>query len=226
MNKYSTYKEAEDALCRKVVLTPEFITKDTLEIMGTGFVLRNPINNRNGRSRYDYAEEFFQWMMSGEKNFSENLRKLNNWAERFVSNTGLPETFSASYGWKIKEQLPTILTEVSKHRDSRRGYVSILQPQDNIILSAKTTHEYPCTIGFQIFVREDMVNMIVNMRSNNVYSVMPYDVYNMTRLQEHVADQLKLSLGYYYHQINSAHIYKGDARRLREQYFLNKNSTQ
>lgn len=220
MKLYPNYLLAERELVKEIIMRPEFITPTTFEIIGASFALNDPLLNRNDHSKYDYAEEFFQWMMTGDKTLSEGVLKLNAWSKRFVDSTGLPDSFSTTYGWKIKKQLPTILSELDKHRDSRRAYINILTPDDQIVLTLKTTHEYPCTIGLQTFVRNDKVHMIANMRSNNAYAVMPYDVYNFTRLQQHIASELKLDMGTYYHQINSAHVYKGDARRLRETYLL------
>lgn len=216
MRRFDNYKTAELWLQREICLHPEFITKSTYEIMGTGFVLTNPLNNKNDHSDYEYGEEFFQWVLIGDKNLPEHMIKRNPWIQRFVTATGLPPEFSATYGWKIRMQIDTILSELKMHRDSRRGYCNINIPNDKIILQAKTTHEFPCTIGFQLFIRNEKLHMFVNMRSNNCYSVMPYDVYNFTRLQDHYAERLGIQLGAYYHQIISAHIYKGDVSRLNQ----------
>lgn len=225
-NTADTYQEAEDMLIREILLRPDFITTTTFEIIQHGFRLNNPLNNANNHSDYMYAEKFFQWMLSGEEKISQELLDHNPWVKRFVDATGLPEDFSSSYGWKIKKQLITILAELKRDHESRRAYLDILIPRDLLILGTKTTHEFPCTIGFHLMIRNEKLHMIVNMRSNNIYSVMPYDVYNFTRLQAHVSDLLGIKLGYYYHQINNAHLYKGDVRRLRESLFLtDKNKT-
>lgn len=215
MKKFSSYKDAEMWAIKKIVEEPDHINHDTREILQLGFMLSNPRNNRNNRSDYEYAEEFFQWILSGERELSKRLLELNPWVERFVRTENLPEGFSASYAWKIKEQLPGIIKELKSKRDSRRGYINILYPNDQVILHTKTTHEYPCTVGIHLIAR-DRLHMIVNMRSNNCLSVMPYDVYNFTRLQEYICEEYDFKLGYYYHQMNSAHVYVGDVRRFEE----------
>lgn len=217
---YKHYREAEEELCRRIVTSPQFITSSTFEILGTGFVLTEPWNNKNGHSNYEYAEEFFKWMMTGEKDLSQELLRLNPWVKRFVDTTGLPETFSTSYGWKIKSQIEGIILELKKFSESRRAYFNILTVEDKKVIELpKSTMEYPCTIGVHLFIRDGHLHMIVNMRSNNVYSVMPYDVYNFTCLQFNLADKLDIPMGTYTHQINSAHLYKGDVRRLKELYY-------
>lgn len=212
MRKFESYFEAENWIIGQVVEYPDFVTS-TYEKFGMGFILVNPVNNRNFRSNYEYADKFFDWLLTGEKQLSEELLKINPWVARFVDTANLPENFSASYGWKIQEQLKEVFEELGQKRDSRRGYINILLPSDGIIRATKTTHEYPCTIGLHFFIRENRLHLMVNMRSNNLYSVMPYDVYNFTRLQLHMCSLLNIDCGWYYHQINSAHVFKGDVRR-------------
>jgi len=220
MRLYESYADAERAIMRKIIIEPQFVTRDTFEVLGLSFALKHPFKNKNDRSNYIYAEEFFQWILSGDTDLSKELVTINPWVKRFTDTTGLPPNFSSSYGHKIKKQIEDVIKEVKNHVDSRRGYIPILTIEDGIIRTIKTTHEYPCTIGLQFFIREERLHLMVNMRSNNVYSVMPYDVYNFTRLQEHLSEELKIDLGYYYHTINSAHIYKGDARRLKETIYF------
>lgn len=219
--KFNHYREAEEALCREIVTAPQYLTATTFEILGTGFVLTEPWNNKNNHSNYDYAQKFFEWMMTGEKSLSLELINANPWVKRFVDTTGLPDTFSTSYGWKIKSQFNDIILELKKNSESRRAYFNILTVEDKKVIELpKSTMEYPCTIGVQLFIRDGKLHMMVNMRSNNVYAVMPYDVFNFTCMQFNIADKLDMPMGHYIHQINNAHIYKGDVRRLKELYYV------
>ena len=206
-------------LCSNLLLTqigcPDTIEGETHEIIGECFCLWDPTDNRNNFSNYEYADEFFKWLLTGDTDLTEKIKKLNPYASKFTDSTNLPESFSSTYGWKIKEQLPLVLKELSEGR-SRRAYINILLPEDKIILSKNTTHEYPCTIGIQFLRRGSKLHCIVNMRSNNIFSVLPYDVYNFTMLQIYVAKLVKLDMGRYYHTINSAHIYKRDLDKINE----------
>jgi thymidylate synthase len=217
MQKYQTYVEAEQDLIQRIIKDYDFMTRTTYERIGEGFVLIHPLVNQNSRSNYEYAEAFFEWLISGQKQLSKRLLDINPWVGRFTAEDGLPPNFSASYGWKIKKQLQGVIEELKGIEGSRRGYISILFDEDSIIRTIKTTHEYPCTIGLHFLMRDGLLHLIANMRSNNCIKVMPYDVYNFTMLQKHVSDILMIPVGYYYHQINSAHVFKGDARRWIEQ---------
>lgn len=213
MQKYRDYATAEKELINRIIGDWDFNNQHTFERINDGFILTTPLRNKNDRSNYDYALEFFKWMMSGEKQLSQRLLEINPWVGRFTTEDGLPPNFSASYGWKIHRQMPAIIREIQTHKESRRAYMNILFDEDSVIREVKTTHEYPCTLGLHWMQRGEELHLIVNMRSNNCIKVMPYDVYNFTMLQAAMAESLDLQIGNYYHQINSAHVFKGDARR-------------
>ena len=100
--------------------------------------------------------------------FSNKIKKMNPFAKKFIDSSNLPENYSSTYGWKIKEQLGPVISELNRDSSTRRAYLNILLNEDKIILGKDTTHEYPCTIGIQFLIRIDdhnkpKLNMIVNM---------------------------------------------------------------
>ncbi len=214
INGYS-YKEMEAKLLRVCVSQPDHILELTHECVGIGFTLYSPQNIMNGRSDYKYAQEFYEWLKSGDTDLTDKIKEMNPFAERFVDKTGLPESFSSTYGQKINRQMESVVNELKK-KDSRRAYLNILIEEDKAILDVDTTHEYPCTIGIHFMVRENILHAVVNMRSNNIFSVLPYDVYNFTRLQIDLALKMGFDLGFYTHFINSCHIYKRDIPKIKD----------
>jgi thymidylate synthase len=214
MIKSNNFQEIERILLSDILTSYDFISGETFEKINVSFCLTDPQNNKNNRSNYRYAEEFFNWMISGDTNLSTKLEELNPFAKRFLDTSDLPENFSSTYGWKIKDQLPHVIRELKRDNETRRAYINILLNDDKIILGAKTTHEYPCTIGIQLLIREKKLIMVVNMRSNNAFTVLPYDVYNFTKLQNYISGQLGIEIGSYYHQVNSLHIFKRDVDKI------------
>ena len=219
-----SYNTAERWLLNELVIYPEFKPKKTHESISVGFRLcpwetdddKDKIAFTSKRLNEEHCELFFDWIMSGDTNLSDKINKLQPYAKIFVDGTGLPENFSSSYGWKIKEQLPVVIEELKRNPDSRRAYLSILLKEDNIILGSKTSMEYPCTIVAHYFIRRGRLHAITHMRSQNVWSVMGYDVYNMCRLQEYIAQQLDCMVGDYTHHIDSAHVFTRDIKRIEE----------
>lgn len=213
MKRFKNFVEAEGHIFHNILRYPDYDTTDTLEILGLQFSLDDPTDNQNLRSNYEYAHHFFEWIMSGNSNLSDKVLELNPVANRFLDTTGLPENFNTSYGQKIKRQLPVIKLELTK-KNSRRAYLSILREDENILLNIDSPHEYPCTVGVHFINRYGELHVVTQMRSNNCFSVLPYDVYIFTSLQIYLAKELGLRVGTYTHQITCAHIFKKDINKI------------
>ena len=59
-------------------------------------------------------------------------------------------------------------------------------------------------------IRHDKLYMFTNMRSNDVFSGLPHDVFSFTMLQEIMARALSVELGNYKHAVGSLHLYEKD----------------
>lgn len=72
------------------------------------------------------------------------------------------------------------------------------------------TKDYVCTMYLQFLIRNDKLDLIVNMRSNDLMFGTTYDVFMFTFLQELMAKELGIPVGIYYHFTGSMHIYDRD----------------
>lgn len=81
----------------------------------------------------------------------------------------------------------------------------------------------PCTCTLQFLNRQDGLDLVVYMRSNDVFIGLPHDVFCFTMLQELVATSVGVDVGQYIHVVGSLHLYDNDAedarRFLDEGYF-------
>ena len=68
----------------------------------------------------------------------------------------------------------------------------------------------PCTTTLQFFVRDELLHLIVTMRSNDAYIGLPHDVFCFTMLQEIVTRSINLEIGSYRHFVGSMHLYDQD----------------
>ena len=60
----------------------------------------------------------------------------------------------------------------------------------------------------QVLIRNGLLHLIVQMRSNDVVWGLPYDVFLFTMIQELLARTLGLELGTYVHGAGSLHLYE------------------
>ena len=70
-----------------------------------------------------------------------------------------------------------------------------------------TRQDLPCTIGWQFLLRDGVLHMVCNMRSNDFWLGFPNDVFVNTLVQRYVANELCAAPGSYTHNAGSMHLY-------------------
>lgn len=114
---------------------------------------------------------------------------------------GVPRSEVPPAGWS---QWQFIKEELTKDPDSRRAVIHIRQPQDSYLAQK----DVPCTLSLQFFIRDQKLHLVVQMRSNDLILGTALDVPAFTFMQEMMAMELGVELGYYYHTSNSLHVYE------------------
>lgn len=203
-------------ILKSIYYHPEFILDDSKEITNLSFELSNPINNIVSSKSRDFnkvfADKFFKWNWDGKTDSTE-LFDVNNNAKNYYEVNGR----NTAYGPRIVKQLPFIIDELKRNKDSRRAVINILEAEDKELLedkfNGKSKMEYPCTNAITFFIRDNKLNIHTSMRSNNMVLTICYDVYNFTNMLFKVYEILKktysnLEIGTYQHNIVSAHILK------------------
>ncbi|MBK7538334.1 MAG: thymidylate synthase [Myxococcales bacterium] len=105
-------------------------------------------------------------------------------------------------------QIENIISLLKKKPHSRRAAVQIFEARDN-------TTEYkdiPCTCTLHFTIRNDKLNLLTFMRSNDAFLGLPHDVFAFTMLQELVARSLGVRLGVYRHAVGSLHVYEKNVK--------------
>ncbi|ASD52025.1 putative thymidylate synthase [Pseudomonas phage PspYZU05] len=167
---------------------------------------------RINRISYEYAEAFWQFMISGGTDAIEAFKEYPNVAA-FINKPKsdvLPANFNTFYGPRIKAQLPALLKELKTKENSRRVVFQILQQQDQVLLDSDETLEYPCTDSVTYYIRDGKLHTHCHMRSENTAIVMQLDFYLQQKLMQFIADECGVELGSYTHSMVSAHIYERD----------------
>lgn len=196
------------------------------ENLFTSFVITNPrdrllyVPERNFPLDYVMAE--ILWYISGN-NKTEWIANYSGFWKN-ISDDGT--TANSAYGARIflkhpyhevnEEAYPHlephadftqweyVKQELTKDPDSRRAVIHIRQPQDSMYAQK----DVPCTLNLQFFIRDSKLHLVVQMRSNDLILGTALDVPAFTFMQEMMALELGLELGYYYHTSNSMHVYE------------------
>lgn len=121
-------------------------------------------------------------------------------------------SFGGAYGPRLTGQLTYIYDLLRDDPDSRRAVMTVYSsPRDQ-----QPANDIPCTISLQFLLRDGRLNLITNMRSNDLFLGLPYDVQQFTFLQQLMAHWLSVDLGNYTHIAGSSHIYKKDLASVRK----------
>lgn len=111
----------------------------------------------------------------------------------------------------LSDEVDSLIKCLRREPDSKKAYLSLWK---NEFVFGKSG-EIPCLVGIHFYIEEEKLFTVVQMRSNELLSLLPIDICFGVALQTYVADQLKLKLGSYTHQVASLILYSKDVEKLK-----------
>ena len=190
---------------------------DTRELLNVTFTLapdahRQPLllnNQRNLSPSYAAAE--LLWYLSG----SDAVHLLVPYAPsyaRFGENNGRAH---GAYGARLfaheggtVPNLQLLLRHLDQKLNSRQAVVSLWDNRHDLRRLHEGFKDYPCTLTLQALVRSGQLHLLANMRSNDVWLGLPYDLFCFMGIQRFLSWCLKVDYGYYCHYVGSFHLYE------------------
>jgi len=128
--------------------------------------------------------------------------------------------FAYTYSERIAPQLETIFHELSIHPESRQGVINIhsnicperpgLVTKSNDLANLGGGGRVPCSMYYQVMVREGKVDLVYTMRSCDFLIHFPVDISIALMLQDWFADLLGLGMGTFTYFTGSLHAYHKD----------------
>lgn len=118
----------------------------------------------------------------------------------------------SNYGQRIFQPRPNlnqiegVIERLRENPGSRQAAVVVWQPEDAV----RESRDIPCTFGLFFHIRNDKLTMAVNMRSNNAFRILPFNLFEFSMLHEIVATELDVALGDYVHWAASMHVYHNE----------------
>mgnify|MGYP003116228578 CR=1 FL=1 len=184
---------------------------DTKALFNIGFYINNPMSNliedQDRNWKWDYAEAEWQWYLSGDNNISklgELYGKVPEIWKRMADKHG---NVNSNYGWQWKRdnQLDNVIAVLKTNPKTRQAAISIYDAKE--INRGYYQYDTPCTYAVQFTILNGHLNMCVTMRSNDLWYGFCNDQYCFSKLQELVATEVGLPIGYYYHFAHNLHLY-------------------
>ena len=214
-----------DDLCRKVL---PFLLKGADATQPS----RNPAHERRGvllelrnpRARLSRTETRGKpfsclgellWYLSRDN----RLEFIEYYIDRYKNESEDGETVHGGYGPRLfahpsHDQVRTLIENLRQRPDTRRAVLQIFEPSD----TARRHKEVPCTLAMQFALRQNKLDLMVTMRSQDAYMGLHHDIFCFTMLQEMVARSVNAEIGEYKQFVGSLHLY--DEHRVRTEQYL------
>jgi len=168
------------------------------------------------------------WYLKGDPNdlMMEHYAKF--WAT--IKNSEKPY-YHSNYGKYIfgENQYEYVIRTLIADKDSRQASIIINRP--NVMMS--DSKDKICTYAINFRIRDNKLNMSVNMRSNDLIRGTTIDVFQFSVVYEMVYVELKsyypeLEIGTYKHKADSFHVYEQHFGMVKDivhnNYILSKNT--
>ena len=182
------------------------------ELLGESFKLTNPRNRiiQNNARKINLPFQLAEciWIFSGNNELNMIASYAPKWKE--FSDDGI--TLHGAYGkrlrnWYNLDQISNIENILKDSPLTRQAVLTIFDPSKDLTVKTK---DVPCNSILQFLIRDNKLNLIVYVRSQDLILGLPYDLFHWTIFQEYLSNLLDIELGEYITHYGSVHIYKHD----------------
>jgi len=148
---------------------------------------------------YQFMAAEALWILTGNRRLDHPALRRN--LEKY-SDDGL--TMRGAYGPPFIQQVNYVYEKLQQDPDSRQAVLTIWErnPRDS--------KDIPCTLSVQFLIRGDTLHTVVNMRSQDAWLGVPYDLFTFTMMTLYLNTLFggKYKLGILTVMVGSQHIYE------------------
>jgi thymidylate synthase len=179
------------------------LTVQTLEFNPT-----EPFANFNKRKfNWKYFAGELAWYMRKDRDVDYIGQFSGMWST--LTNPDSNE-INSNYGYLLfNDQLQWVLDSLKADKNTRQAIAFLNQPK----FQFKGNKDFVCTMYLNFFIRDNKLNMKVQMRSNDIFYGLTFDAPFFAFVQQHMRLWLletypDLELGTYYHCADNIHFYE------------------
>ena len=181
----------------------------TKAMFNQGFLIEKPwlriINNEKRNWKFEYAQAEWEWYLTSDRKVSrlgEIYGKVPSIWERMADQYG---NVNSNYGyqWEREYQLDKIVAQLKDNPETRQAAISIYDGKE--IKNYKK--DTPCTYAVQFTVVNNILNMCVVMRSNDLWFGFCNDQFCFSKLQELVSERTGYKMGTFSPYAHNLHLY-------------------
>ncbi len=194
------------------VMLYDFISREgvvqgngTKAFLNFGFYIENPLDRDITvdwrKFSKKYAEREWEWYLSKNRSVAELKKFAPIWDTMHKGD----DIVNSNYGflWSEKGQLEKTIEQLRQDQSTRQAWITIFDGKNKDEFEKDT----PCTLNIGFKILGGKLCMDVLMRSNDLWYGFCNDQYCFSKLQELVAKELDIPVGWYYHFAADMHIY-------------------
>jgi len=190
---------------KNVAKDPNF---DTLEIQNYAYAVLHPSSGGLKPTQPWADAEFDERITIPPVNPGRAWKLRENiWVE-FMCDDG---KFAYAYSERFARynQVHRIIERIKLDPDSRQCYLAVYDPSDIQYMGGVS--RVPCTLGYQIQIREGKLNLTYLQRSADFITHFQNDTYLAVKMQKHLAEETGYPVGRFTHFVLSLHMFRKDA---------------
>lgn len=202
--------EAFETLYDKINAQP-LSPNGTRRLLNVGFYLDHPFDNSIAtiwrKWKLEYAEKEWSWYLSGDRSAATIGIEAKRWNEIADEHGNVNSNYGAI--WQEDDMLEKVIDEFKRDRNTRRASLSLFDARRLDTYGEDTV----CTYAINFKLVDDLLEMSVLMRSNDLWFGFCNDQYCFSNLQQLVAERIGFKVGRYYHFAQDLHLYAGQFDR-------------
>ena len=182
---------------------------NTKALFNVGFYIEDPTENRIDTKYRKWSEVYanaeWQWYLSGDPSIDklgDIYGKVPKIWKRMANEDGEVNS-NYGYQWMRYAQLDNIIDLLRVEPNTRKAAISIYDGKE----INQYHYDTPCTYAVQFTIIDNKLCMSVYMRSNDLWYGFCNDQYQFSMLQQKVAQELNIQVGWYYHHAHNLHLY-------------------
>ena len=180
----------------------------TIEIVNANFIADEP--TIFGKVNEDYIRRELNWYLSRSLNVNDIEGDVPQIWQMISDKKG---KINSNYGYltldkKNFNQYFNCAMELHKNPDSRRAVMIYTRPSIWKEYNKKGMSDFICTNAVQYLIRKDKLEVVVQMRSNDVVFGYRNDYAWQKYMADMMCNELKNELGNIYWNVGSMHVYE------------------
>ena len=180
----------------------------TIEMIGASFEADEP--TIFGKVSKEYVERELAWYQSKSLSVHDIPGKIPEIWKQVSDDTGY---INSNYGYLVwhennYNQFDKVVQELRQNPNSRRAVMIYNRPSMHYDYKKNGMSDFICTNGVQYLIRDNVLHVVVSMRSNDLVYGYRNDFAWQDHLAELVQDKLKCISRKIIWQVGSLHVYE------------------